>query len=67
MSDPVVLVGTGDDGSLICVGLYESVEAANEAVHMGRVEFAAHYSVFTPQMGTTIFARRASFKPAAVR
>lgn len=52
MSDPVVLIGQDVQSKIGAIGLYESIEAAKDAVQNGDVPSALFYSVHTPAIGT---------------
>lgn len=58
MANPVVLIGTSiDDGGLVAVGLYATIEDAQAAVHRDEVPSGCHYAVMTPAIGETIQRR----------
>ncbi len=61
MSDPVILIGMSTvGGGLVSVGLFETIEKAQEAVQTGEVvQQHCFYSVITPAMNTVSQTRQA--------
>lgn len=53
MTDPVILIGT-ISGAIAAIGLYDTIEAAREAVAMNDVPEGCQYSIVTPTLGTTM-------------
>ncbi len=60
MSDPVILLGMSTvGGGLAALGLFETIEKAQEAVQSGEVPKHCFFSIITPAMNTISETRQA--------